>query len=475
MRQIIFIMIIAAAGNAPAAVNPAAQSPIGSPTAVPSAGQNSLVPYRPSTYGTSGNLIMTGNVGGGKEFRGVVPYGSTYYSKSFSSPADSFIRRTSGDPLATDRNPGIYNPYYDPRRTVTSIYRGGQTGLVAPKISPQGRADASSPAGLAQMKNTPFSLEQRPLSTSPQDISRILNQQILLNPWEDPLKANKDPLAKQKPKDQEHTVIKPEQLELPPQTIQPNQNLQENEDKSRQEELNRYEQIREQIMEEIKQQELDAAQDKTEPAQEQSPEKTGDAAEMSELKSRYTAFSDLAQAKANEYIVAAQEFLQEGKFYKAADSFAMAAVWTPEDAQAWIGQVSALFAAGEYMSSAYYLGQALSLRPELMGQKIPQAILMQKRDAFENGLVEAATWQERSQSGELAFLLGYMFWQDGKAQRAVDEIDKAASLIPQSEAIQKLAQLVGSSSVQAPATEKQKTGTGSDLSATPVIKEPNQP
>jgi len=72
----------------------------------------------------------------------------------------------------------------------------------------------------------------------------------------------------------------------------------------------------------------------------------------------------------------------EWKFYKSPDSFALAAVWKPEDANAWIGQVGSLFAAGEYMSSAFYLEQALILKPELVKQKIPQTILMQKRDTI---------------------------------------------------------------------------------------------
>jgi hypothetical protein len=469
MRQIFTtIIIICTVGYAAAgAVNPAVQSPIGSPTAVPSAGKSGLIPNQPSMYGVSGNMVMTGNVGGGKEFRGVVPYSSRYYSRTSSSPIDSFLRRSSGDPLANDRNPGVYTPYYEPRRTVTSMYRGGQTGLVAPQLLPQGKANTSIPSGLAQMNNTPFSLQQRPLSSSPQDISQIMNRHLLPQRLQDNVsdKINNRVLPPEIKKDMQYDPLSPESMLLPQELLKPVEGMEVRKDITKETTPNIYERTREQIRKETEQEEMDAAAEKIKLANEQSENKqTGNQAEESELKGRYKTFADLSEAKASEYMNEAQEFLQDGKFYKAADSFALAAVWKPDTANAWIGQVGSLFAAGEYMSSAYYLGQVLTLKPQLIRQKMPPTILMQKRDTFENGLVEAQTWQERSQSGELAFLTAYMLWQDGKVDRAQDAIEKAVMLIPESNAIRTLAEIIS----------PQKY-TSQDLINAQKVNEPNQP
>ena len=129
-------------------------------------------------------------------------------------------------------------------------------------------------------------------------------------------------------------------------------------------------------------------------------------------------------------------FLKEGKFYKAADTFALASIWAPGDARPLAGQAFALFAAGEYMSSAFYLSQAIVLNAEVASQKVNLPGLIGDRDVYENRLMEMTTWQERSSSGELAFLMAFVYHHDGKAGKAGDLILTAADQIPNDKAIQ---------------------------------------
>jgi hypothetical protein len=85
MKQTVLVMIVilVAGYNSAATGNVPAQSPIGSPTTVPSSTRSGLVPNPSSiTYGAEGNAIVAGNVGGGRQFRGVVPYGSSYYTRT---------------------------------------------------------------------------------------------------------------------------------------------------------------------------------------------------------------------------------------------------------------------------------------------------------------------------------------------------------------------------------------------------------
>jgi tetratricopeptide (TPR) repeat protein len=163
-----------------------------------------------------------------------------------------------------------------------------------------------------------------------------------------------------------------------------------------------------------------------------------------------------------DYFAAAEEYLNQGRFYKAADTYSLAALWQPENSLAYAGQCWALFGAGEYMSSAYYLSRALVQNPKLAEQKINIAAILRDRDVFENRLIEMAGSQERSKSGEMAFLLAYVLWQDGKIQRAEDMIKLAAERMPEDAAVNTLlAVITAPASTETPPAE-------------PSIADPNQ-
>jgi tetratricopeptide (TPR) repeat protein len=234
----------------------------------------------------------------------------------------------------------------------------------------------------------------------------------------------------------------------------------------------------------LKQQEEDTARQKeVETKQDaQKDEVKGSLDNASEPRGRYKTFTSLAEAKAFEYMTAARQFLKEGKFYKAADSFALAAVWQPENATTYVGQVWSLFAAGEYMSSAYYLNQILILKPQLVARKIDLTAMMSDRDTFENRILEITACQERSQSGELAFLAAYMLWQDGKVSKAQEAIAKANSLIPYNPAVKTLTDVIAPAAPvpQTPAAQSEvKEPNVLSVPENPGIKntakDPNQP
>lgn len=493
MKQTVLVMIVilvagynsAATGNAPA------QSPVGSPTTVPSSTRSGLVPNPSSiTYGAEGNAVVTGNVGGGRQFRGVVPYGSSYYTQtSSSSSVDNFLRRAGGDPVTQYRNPGIYGQYYDPRRTVASTAgRDAQGGFVAPLSPLRSGPDSSASIStyLPQTMNTPLSLQQRPLSSPPSELALILQRQMKQSQADDMLRAriNKKSILDEKTiQNENNDPLKPELL-LPPLEQNKPENDLENKPDEKEIQPNRYEQIRTKMADELKQQEEEATRQK-EIETRQDAQKDGvkgSLANASSPKGRYKTFTNLAEAKAFEYITAAQQFLKEGKFYKAADSFALAAVWQPENAATYVGQVWSLFAAGEYMSSAYYLNQILILRPQLVTQKIDLTAMMSDRDTFENRILEITACQERSQSGELAFLAAYMLWQDGKVSKAQEAIAKANSLIPYNPAVKTLADVIAPAAPvpQIPAAQSEvKEPNVLSVPENPGIKntakDPNQP
>jgi hypothetical protein len=118
----------AAYGNAPGA------SPIGQP---PSSYEGGLI-TTPNPLDNSGNLVITGNVGGLKQFQGPIPYSST---TSFGAPLgsthlDSFLRYSAIPRGTGDYRPAPgYDAFYSPTGTVSAI-RPGQASVSAP-ISPR--------------------------------------------------------------------------------------------------------------------------------------------------------------------------------------------------------------------------------------------------------------------------------------------------------------------------------------------------
>ena len=118
----------------PAINNPSVRNPVGSPLVPPSSRTQGLI-RSPNPIDRSSNLVITGNVSGGKHFRGAVPYNAiTDFGGSLgSTDLDSFLRKSasSGEFSHFRYNP---KPYYSNTGTVTSLRYGVSTDFV--KSSP---------------------------------------------------------------------------------------------------------------------------------------------------------------------------------------------------------------------------------------------------------------------------------------------------------------------------------------------------
>ena len=419
--------------------NPNVGSPFKPRNAPTHSGQQQRFITRGNSYGRSGNDIVTGNVGGGKHFRGVVPYGSSYYSGVYTSTRGSgsvnnFMRR-SANPIANDRNPGQMRTYSDPRRSVSSMRRpDGTSGLSNPQLTGQSRR--TNPYIVPNAARTVITTPQyqRPLSVNNMDLEQILTRREQLRKeakkrtdqtekestekkgfFDDALVAE---LVEQKQKDKQEQ--KAEAAPVPEDNILA-QLLIENQKTG------------DEQTPEPEPKETTETQDEAQPADRTSPESNlvpkpniealND--EGRKVLGKHKTFASLANEKFAGFMDIAEAFIKDGQFYKAADTYALAIVWKPKDARGYLGQSFSLFAAGEYMSSAYYLSRAFKLDPKAATKKYNLAKFINNRDVFESRILEIATWQERSGSGELAFLLAYISYQDNKATRAVTQIRKA--------------------------------------------------
>ncbi len=430
---------------------PGLQSPIGSPTEVPSAHRTGAIPSQPNLYGYAGNLTMTGNIGGGRHFRGFVPYGSMYYFDSGTldpgrRAVDSFIRRSAG-----------FEPYYDPSRTVSSMQRSGRSGLSRPQVSAQGQGTSAASRqwldsfDVAELLRPP---EQRPLAASAQSIEAILERQIsrdlMKRPAEVPAEA--DPRVPGA-----DISLLPALPELPSPSIplKP-EDMREVSERPAQERS--FYQKMKHLLDPTGR---DEASPGIEPEEEAAASEAGPGRRdlgraeglarpsdvidpaMGRIALRgHPDYAHLARTKTEGYLAAGERFMKEGQYYRAADAFELASVWDRNNALTVLARCHALFAAGEYMSSAYFLGEALTMEPRLAEPGVDWEALLKTRDDYEDRLVELSTWQQRSNSAELAFLMGYVLFQDGKLTRGRISADYARDMMPDHKGAELLQQAI---------------------------------
>lgn len=453
-RSFFVMIVLTGAAAISFAIESPVKSPIGSPTAPPSSLNKDLTTHTPINYGVSGNLIVTGNVTGGKHFRhpgGVVPYRSIteFDARLGSDDLNSFSRRSAGLPYY-DKSPTQIQPYYLPSQTVTSMQRNGRDGLVPPIIEPS----VSIAVTLPPLPEQDIYRRQRPLALGADELEKMIDLQLQL------MKEREEQAGDLSEEDGdlnyfgEAETKKPDPLEqpelemetenvTPPEPDKPGDI--EKEDMERERALESQKDIGRQDEEftdeefEQKDDTQEAMEDKYSlklPEREEFPEP--DHAKAREIRGSHKDYKSLAKAKFNEYILAAGKFFKQGQYYRAADAYILAGVWVGEHPRPIIGRGHALFAAGEYMSSSFFIQKAISLDPEYASKKFNLQSLLFDLDMIENRLLEVMTWQQKSGSGELTFLLAYLFYQLDDLPRARAAINAAIEKMPDSKATEPL-------------------------------------
>jgi tetratricopeptide (TPR) repeat protein len=441
----------------------AARNPPGSSTVPPSSRRSSLI-RSPNPIDRSGNLVITGNVRGGRHFRGIVPYRSTsdFRAVTPSSSLDSFLRDSAGSENYGGYT-GRYKPYYSPSRTVTTT-RPGSLGVIRPPttnigrravvpdtigtlppLSPQRVVMSDSKSGLSLRR-------LRPMAMTPQELERLISSEIGTHPRDEKLTAEqRQAQTEQFQQDFKQVTDKAAELErtltgrddlqpstkkklgrVVPQTFEtPTPKDQTVKDKR----LDVYEQMKRQIDSSEKHLKQSTATEQTEQpaeAKEETSEKgtresprtkklfepESYAARAKAIMGPHKTFASFSKDKFNQYLTAAEQYLKQGKYYRAADAYTLASIYKPDDPLAYAGKSHALFASGEYMSSALFLSRALEIFPEYAQFKIDIEAMVGDRDRLETRIADVEQWLEKSDAGELWFLLGYVHYQMGRLEPA---------------------------------------------------------
>ena len=149
----------------------------------------------------------------------------------------------------------------------------------------------------------------------------------------------------------------------------------------------------------------------------------------------HESYDSFAEGKFNQHIQAADLYLKQGRYYRAANAYTLASIYKSNDPLVQAGKAHALFAAGEYMSSALFLSRAIEAMPEYAKYKVDLAAVLGDKDKIESRIADIEEWSEGSKTAELHFLLGYVYYRMGRLDKAKEAIDTAYIKMPQSQAV----------------------------------------
>jgi tetratricopeptide (TPR) repeat protein len=477
----------------------AVENRISSSTIPPSSRREGLI-RSPDAIDGGGNLLVTGNIRGPAYFRGVVPYyAPTYFGQTLpSSSLDSFLRDSAGSEDFGRYNrysgytPG-YRPYYSPTQTVASTMPGASAGAGAPATNigaysarpyltgtlPLRRdeiLDTASAMSLARLrpmsmtpaemqklissetaKNSPAGLTDRQYQTQAEQYKPDISQESYkTGELKKPLPGFDGSLLPSAPRKPGGEVNQP--FGTPTQKEQAGEKTAEMPfgapwaiDTNKQPDV--YDQMKQQLDSLQKKLELALAAQQPEKAAEESKKSAGEqtkegsqAEKLAEINlsvakaggslSPFETFASFSEDKFNQNMRAAELYLKQGRYYRAADAYTLASLYKPDDPLAYAGKSHALFASGEYMSSALFLSRALQIFPEYARFKIDIEAMVGDRDKLESRVVDVEEWLGRSGGApELQFLLAYVYYQMGRPQLAKEAIDAACEKMPQAPAV----------------------------------------
>lgn len=504
LSLVILLVNPAFAQNGTSLNNPYVRNPVGSAT-VPATTYSSGLVASPNPIDRSNNLVITGNIGGGKHFRGFVPYNveTDFGGELGTGTIDDFLRRST---IGQNYYSGGTIPYYSDTGTVTRVLPGTNMILMPPSpkirtqqveslgtgpatygleqdeypdsiieltgsnrsrffplgtekleqykyLSEKEQAEKEKEDQKYQQEYGEFTEQLKGLSRKTEELKQRLDMkdepEELSTESETQISLNRERLLINKPPE----PLEPEKPAEPEQPLTPQKQFQKQQEDIYERMLAEYEQSLE--AEEM------VSPESEEPAEpnENKPQfnMTGRKLEYKPIKASPTpkssakpqpkeakpmtdieieararlvlserqTFAAYSQDKFNTYMRAAEKFMQEGKYYKAADSYSLASIYKPMDPLSYAGRSHALFAAGEYLSSALYLSRAIDIFNGYVDFKIDIVSMIGDMDTVERRISDIKVWIELNNAAELQFLLAYIYMQLGRLGQASEAINAA--------------------------------------------------
>jgi len=142
-----------------------------------------------------------------------------------------------------------------------------------------------------------------------------------------------------------------------------------------------------------------------------------------------------AKRKFDSCMALAQLDIQQGRYSRAAESFALAAVCSPTDARPQIGRSRALLAAGEYLGSAASLAKAIELDPRSALAKADLIEILGGVDRCIQRITDLQQQAETNSAPGLQLLLAYICYEMNELQGAKTAIRAAKRGLPSSPSV----------------------------------------
>ena len=143
-----------------------------------------------------------------------------------------------------------------------------------------------------------------------------------------------------------------------------------------------------------------------------------------------TTFVGSSATTVNEYLAKAEAALREGRYYRGASYYDMAATVDPDSPLPLLGRAQALIAAGEYMTAANLLSRAVEKFPGIayfridLKAFIPDPVVLERRRADLERLLQ------QNDDYRLRFVLGYLEYSSGLPIPGLENLVKAAARAP---------------------------------------------
>ncbi len=451
---IIVIIFIILSEPSLAIENTSVRSPIVSGTVPPSSISSGLI-STPNPIDSSSNLVITGNVTGGKHFRAQIPYGSTtnFRASLGSASLDSFLRYSTpdaiGGPADLDHHPwisagssysstpGQYRPFFSQSGTVATTEAGRQ-------IPVNSLADSKRSIAVDGSLALPV------LSRTPQEMDKLISDELGANlPQLDNLRSLRGEIYTTSQREMNRW------RSLGTKSSESNVGVfPSSQSGSGQANIRDIDRLIANIEARTKAQDSSLAVDGTATSSDYTKADITPSISQRGLVKQAPSYTE---DKFNWYMQAAQLYLKQGRYYRAADSYTMASIYKPDQPSvglAYAGKSYALLAAGEYMTSALFLSRAIEVLPEYAKLKVDLDDISGNQDKFANRIADVEQRLKISGAAELQFLLGHVYYQsflrDGTIEGELDRLDTAKRLIdaayqklPDSRAVEILKNAVG--------------------------------
>ncbi len=406
------------------------------------------------------NLYVTGNVTGGANFQGLVPYRSPHEFQGYlgTTTLSNFRRDSFGES-------NLYNPlappttYVDTSRSVT-FNQGGQiyntdsfnqTGIGALGATSTQRLNYEYDLSFRPFSNNDYSLGSS--STIPQfnPVTSGADSQpgempwIVKTPLNTPVPALAEPgILPQQWQDQQ--VLSPEQSDQTDYQFDPGTNISGLPPQTWQQEAlataDRVPQSGTTLEPGDGYEQSDATGPTELPewilAQ---PSVVGPSSQSSltqPIAGFNTNLDDVYRQQFDYYMANGEKLMHQQMYYRAASAFGTAAMYNQKNPLALIAKAHALMGAGEFMSSAFFLNKALDLAPQLSRQKIDLSQVYFSKEKIQELTDELDAWYERTGNPMLLFLKGYILCRTNRAQEAHQVLTEAHRLRPTMQSIKHL-------------------------------------